>query len=149
MSAWSIGRGQIVFRVPYDAQLGPAVLRVVQSFATDWVPPIVVAISPEPPAVLDAYIAADQKIDDAHPATVNSTVTFIVRGLPAGLPDPASVHVSIAGVDHTAILVTDPERGPSAVSVVISSAVEATDKAPVIVAYGGTASQPYYIPVSH
>ena len=89
--------------VPGSTPLGPAVLKLI-SPNSDAIAPILLNVDAQPPVIQAAYDQRDGNkvvfIDSLHPATPGDVILLDVGGL--GASTPASVHISVGGVDHIA-----------------------------------------------
>jgi uncharacterized protein (TIGR03437 family) len=89
--------------VPGSTPLGPTVLKLVSPNG-DSIAPILFNVDAQPPVIRAAYDQRDPNkvvfIDALHPAVPGDVILLDVAGL--GASTPASVHISVGGVDHIA-----------------------------------------------
>jgi uncharacterized protein (TIGR03437 family) len=92
---------QLTFQVPNGLPAGPAVLRL--RIGTDTSQAVAIAIEPPPPVIL-SISNGGSPVDTTRPARVGDTITLGVAGLIAdaftGVVIPASLSVSVGGVEH-------------------------------------------------
>jgi hypothetical protein len=145
----SVEAGRIVFEVPAQLSVGPAILRL--RVGTLAIQPIVVAIDPPPPVVSGVHVYTDFAVGPNWPAIPGEDLWVTVAGLadPEALANPERVRITLGGVVHTASTVTQSETDPniSFVRFEVSSSVTAGASVPLTVAVGDRVSQPVAIPV--
>jgi uncharacterized protein (TIGR03437 family) len=136
---------QITFQIPPSLPTGPTILKFTSGAVSV---SIVVQIDPTPPGVLSVVGTDNVSISANRPARPGDILNVLVTSLadPRTTPDPKSVHVMVAGVDHAAQSVT-PQAGASQVQIILSPAVS-PGQAPLTVSTGGRSSLPYYVTVA-
>jgi uncharacterized protein (TIGR03437 family) len=143
----SSANGQITFEVPANETIGPAIVRLYTT-AGDSVAPIVMTVTPPPPAISMVYSAASVPADAAHPAHAGDIVGVVVTGLPdaALTGDPSNIKLDVGGVDVGAFSAVSSSGG-TLVQVVLPSSVPTGAQVPITISYGGQISAPVAIAI--
>ncbi len=138
--------GQVTFQVPAGLPLGAAVVRL-QTQTGDTIAPIVMNISPQPPAIA-AFLSGNAAVDANHPAHPGTILGVIVAGLPDSVltGDPSTVKINVGGLDHAAFSVAS-QPGGTLLQVILSSSETTGAQVPVTVTYAGVTSPPAPIPI--
>ena len=143
----SAANGQVTFQVPANLPLGPAVVQM-QTQAGDAVAPIVMSITPPPPAISAVYSAPSVVADSSHPAHPGNIIGVLVSGLPAAVltADPSTVKLTVSGVDIPAFSTGSLGNG-TLIQAVLPSTVATGAQVPLTVSYAGLVSAPVQIPI--
>ncbi len=143
------GNGTVLFELPANLSVGPAVL--VFTFGGAEIARIVVVIDPPPPAIQGVKAYGVVQIGLDYPAFVGANLWVMVTGLadPDIAAHPESLHVSFGGVAQTVTSISQSATDPGVyvVQFPVSSSVTAGDSVPLTVAIGYRVSQPYLIPL--
>jgi hypothetical protein len=144
----SAGGGQVVFQVPANLPLGPAIMRLQVMGYNDPIPPVVMNVDPPPPAIVNIYSSPGILADSTHAAKVGSILGMVVAGLPGSVltADPGSVKVHIGVVDLPAFSVGAVDGGVM-VQVTLTDAVPKGAQISVWITYQGVTSLPAYVSI--
>ena len=142
----SVTPTQVVFQVPPNFPVGPAVLRLQSGGEASY--PVVVSID-MPPPVVNAVINSSAGASP-RPARPGDVLTLSVRGLaePGVEITPGAVKVTVGGVEHQALSVTAaPQAGTHLVVFVLGQGVAPGPQVPLTVSFGERTSLPYLLAV--
>ncbi|MCS7315112.1 MAG: IPT/TIG domain-containing protein [Bryobacterales bacterium] len=142
----SVGPNRIVFQIPGAQPVGPAILRVQVGEERSY--PVIVTIDPPPPAIVSLLNSSAG--NSGRAARPGDLITLTVRGLaePGTAVAPASVKISVGGMEHQALAVFPAtEPGSYMVVFMLAPGVPSGPWVAITVSLEQRVSMPYYMPI--
>ena len=144
----TVEAGRIVFQVPVEVGLGPAVLRL--SAGAEVLQPFVVAIDAAPPVIQTIYGFGWIQVTASRPVPPGSPLLVVVTGLAgSGAPvDPGMLSISLGGMALSleGLVVSSQDPNVAYLWLSVPSEAKAGETLPLTVAVGPRVSQP--VPVA-
>ncbi len=144
----SAAADQLVFRVPLEARIGPAVLRVYNG--ADSAFPVMIQIEKAPPLLHSVLPPEGLAFDESHPARAGGVLILLMSNVE--LPEPGTppgIQIDVGGTKMTPMAAAPAEAGSSVLLVqAILKTTAPGSHVPVTVSVnGGPPSNPLYITV--
>ncbi len=141
-----VGPGQVVFRVPQQLEIGPAILRLsAAGIAAD---PVVLQVDPAPPVILKVSDAAGNPITASTVLRPGNALIITAGNLAES--DLGRLIVKLGAAVLAALSITQSSSMPGAydIRLQISSAVEPGPAVPLIISAGARQSLPVMLNIA-